>query len=162
MLGHLGAWLTLGGTVLPQLVFVQLLSCVQLFSTLQIAARQTSLPFTISHAQTHVHRVSDAIQLSHPVSPSSLPALNLCSIRVFSNELALYIIGSLHWLFPVPKYWNIIVSPFNEYSGLISFRIDWLILLSKGLSRVFSRTTVRKHQFFSAQPPLWFNSHICT
>ena len=54
--------------------------------------------------------------------------------------------------------------PSREYSGLISFRIDWFDLLerSKGLSRVFSSTTVRKHQFFSTQPSLRSNSHTCT
>ena len=51
----------------------------------------------------------------------------------------------------------------NEYSGLISFRMDWLNLLqSKGLSRVFSNTTDQKHQFFSTQPSLWSSSHIHT
>ena len=55
------------------------------------------------------------------------------------------------------------ISPSNEYSGLISFRIDWLDLLaSKRLSRVFSNITVRKHQFFGAQPSLRPISHICT
>ena len=76
------------------------------------------------------------------------------SIRVFSNKSALHI----RW----PKYWSFSISPFNEYSGLISFRIDWFDLLAvQGLSRVFSNTT-QKHQFFSAQPSLWSNSHICT
>ena len=52
------------------------------------------------------------------------------------------------------------ISPSNEYSGLISFRMDWLDLLqSKGLSRVFSNTTVQKHQFFGPQFSLWSNSH---
>ena len=67
-------------------------------------------------------------------------------IRVFSNESALRI----RW----PKYWSFSfsISHSNEYSGLISFRMDWLdLLVSKGLSRVFSNTTVQKHQFFSAQ-----------
>ena len=76
------------------------------------------------------------------------------SILVFSNELALCI----RW----PKYWNFSfsISPSNEYSGLISFRMDWLDLLeSKGLSRVFSNTTVQKHQFFVTQPSLWSHSH---
>ena len=79
------------------------------------------------------------------------------SIRVFSNELTLCI----RW----PKYWNFSfsISPSNEYSGLISFRIDWLdSLLSKGLPRVFFSITTQKHEFFGAQPPLWSNSHICT
>ena len=75
-------------------------------------------------AQTHVHRVGDAIQPSHPL-PSPSPLLSIFpSIRVFSNESALHIM----W----PKYWNFSfsISPFNEYSGLISFRIDWFDLLA--------------------------------
>ena len=80
------------------------------------------------------------------------------SIRVFSNESALHI----RW----PKYWSFHfnTNPSNEYSGLVSFRIDYILtyLLSKGLSRVFSSTTVLKHQFFSAQPSLWSNSHLHT
>ena len=69
-------------------------------------------------AQIHVHQVSDAIQPSHPLLlllPSIFP-----SIRIFSNELVLCI----RW----PKYWSFSISPSNEYSGLISFRIDWLYL----------------------------------
>ena len=77
------------------------------------------------------------------------------SIRVFSNELAFHI----RW----PKYWrfSFSISPSNEYSGLISFRIDRFdILAVQVLSRVFSSTTIQIHQFFSAQTPLWSNSHI--
>ena len=104
-------------------------------------------------AQTHVHQVGDAIQPSHPLS-SLLPSI-FPSIRVFSNESAL----CSRW----PKYWSFNISPSSKYSGLISFRTDGLISLqSKGLSRVFSNTTVQKHQFFSAQSSLWSNSHICT
>ena len=74
--------------------------------------------------QTHVHRVSDAIQLSHPLWSPSLPTLNLSSVRVFSNESVLHI----RW----PKYWSFSfsISPSNEYSRLISFRMDWLDLLA--------------------------------
>ena len=71
--------------------------------------------------QTHVHRVSDAIQPSHPLSSPSPPASIPRSIRVFSSESALRI----RWL----KYWSFSISPSNEYSELISFRIDWLDLL---------------------------------
>ena len=74
-------------------------------------------------AQTHVHRIGDAIQPSHPLlSPS--PAFNSSSIRVFSNESALHI----RW----PKTWtfSFVISPPSEYSGLISFRIDWFDLLA--------------------------------
>ena len=96
--------------------------------------------------QTHVHWVGDAIQPSHPLSSPSPPALNLSQHQGLSNESALCI----RW----PKYWSFSfnISPSNEYSGLISFRMDWLISLQfKGLSRVFSNTTVQKHQFFYAQ-----------
>ena len=82
-----------------------------------------------------------------------LPSI-FSSIRVFSSELALHI----RW----PKYWSFSFSnsPSNEYSELISFRIDWLDLLAvQGLSRVFSSTTTQKHQFFHIQPSLWSNSH---
>ena len=74
--------------------------------------------------QTHVHGVGDAIQPSHPLSsPSFLPPVPP-SIRVFSNESVLRI----RW----PKYWifSINITPSNEYSGLISFRMDWLDLLT--------------------------------
>ena len=75
-------------------------------------------------AQTHVHRVGDAIQPSHPLLTSSPSAFNLSQIRVFSNESVLCI----RW----PKYWNFSfsLSPSSEYSGLISFWMDWLNLLA--------------------------------
>ena len=74
--------------------------------------------------QTHVHWVDDAIQPFHPLSSPSPPALNLSSIRVFSNELVLWIRG--------PKYWSLSfnISSSNEYSGLVYFRMDWLDLLA--------------------------------
>ena len=67
------------------------------------------------------------------------------SIRIFSKESAVH----LRW----PKYWSFSfnISPTNEHQGLNSFRMEWWIALqSKGLSRVFSNTTVQKHQLFSA------------
>ena len=79
---------------------------------------------------------------NHPIfcHPLLLPPSIFPSIKIFSNESVLHI----RW----PKYWSFSfnISPSNEYSGLISFRIDWLDLLAvKGLSRVFSNTTVQKH-----------------
>ena len=105
-------------------------------------------------AQTQVHQVSDAIQPSHPLSSHHLilchPILLLPSIfpsiRVFSNESVLHI----RW----PNYWSFSfnIRPFNEHSGLISFRIDfWIPLQSKGFSRVFSNTAVQTHRFFGSQ-----------
>ena len=87
--------------------------------------------------QTHVHWVSDAIQPSHPLSSPSPPALNLSWHQ-----------GLFQWVsssHQVAKYWSFSfnISASNEQPGLISFRVDWLDLLqSKGLSRVFSNTTV--------------------
>ena len=74
--------------------------------------------------QTHVHRVCDAIQPSHPLSSLLLLPSIFPSIRVFSNESVLGI--------RQPKYWSFSfrISPSNEYSGLISFRSDWLDLLT--------------------------------
>ena len=75
--------------------------------------------------QTHVHRVSDAIQPSHPLSSPSPPAPNIPpSIRVFSNESTLH----MRW----PKYWSYSFSiiPSKQIPGLISFRMDWLDLLA--------------------------------
>ena len=82
-------------------------------------------------------------------APSILP-----SIRVFSNDSVLHI----RW----PQYWSFSfnISPSNDYPGLISFRMDWLSSVqSKGLSRVFSNTTVQKHQFFGTQLSLFQLSH---
>ena len=74
--------------------------------------------------QTHVHRVGDAIQPSHPLSSPSPPALNLSQHKGLLNESALRI----RW----PKYWSFSfnISPSNEHPGLISLRMDWLDLLA--------------------------------
>ena len=74
--------------------------------------------------QIHVHWVSDVIQPSHPLSSPSHPALNLSHIRVSSNKFAFCI-----WW---PEYcsFSFSICPSNEYSGLISFRIDWFDLLA--------------------------------
>ena len=104
-------------------------------------------------AQTHVHRVSDAIQPSHLLSSPS-PAFNLSQHQgLFSNELVLCIM----W----PKYWSFSfsISPSNECSGLISFRTDWLDLLAvQGtlkslLQHHSSETSILWHSaFFIVQP----------
>ena len=90
--------------------------------------------------QTHVHRVGDAIQPSHPLSSLLLPSI-FPRIRVFANELVLRIRWPKDWTF------SFSISPSNEYSGLISFKIGFISFQSNGLSRVFSSTTIWKHQF---------------
>ena len=110
-------------------------------------------------AQIHVHWVTDALLVSHPLSSPSPPALNLSQHQGLSSESALHITQTKYWSF------SFSISSSDKYSGLISFRIDWFDLISslpKGLSRVFSSTTIRKHQFFSTQSALWSNYHIHT
>ena len=114
--------------------------------------------------QTHVHRVGDAsIELVMPSSHLILchPLLLLPSIppsiRDFSNESNLH----MRW----PKYWSFsfTISPSNEHPELISLGwTGWIFLQSKGLSRVFSNTTVQNHQFFGPQLSSQSNSHIHT
>ena len=147
---------------MKELSFAQLNSVALLFPPLCNPTDCSTPGFPVHHqllelAQINVHQISNAVQPSHPLSSPSPPAFNLSHIRVFSNESALFI----RW----PKDWSFSfsISPSNEYSGLISFKIYVLISLqSKGLSRVFSSTTVQKHQFFGTQLSLWSNSHIHT
>ena len=96
--------------------------------------------------QTHVHQAGDAIQPFYSLLSPSPPTFNLFQHQgLFKCQLC------IRW----SQYWSFSfsVSPSNEYSGLISFRMDWLDLLAvQGtLSRVFSSTTVQEHQFFGAQ-----------
>ena len=78
----------------------------------------------LEFTQTHVHRVGDTIQPSHPLSSTSPPALIPASIRVFSNESTLRMRWPKHWSF------SFSISLSNEHAGLISFRMDWLDLLA--------------------------------
>ena len=107
--------------------------------------------------QTHVHRVGDAIQSSHPLSSPFTPTPIPPSIMVFSSESTLH----MRW----PKYcsFSFSISPSIEHPGLISLEwTGWISLQSKGLARVFSNTTVQKHQFFGAQLSSQSNFHIHT
>ena len=131
-------------------VVVQLLSHIWLLTIPWTVAGQASLSFIISW------RLLKLMYMRWYCPLLFLPSI-FPSTRVFSIQSALRI----RW----PKYWSFSfsISPSREYSGLISFGIDWLISLqSKGLSRVFSSTTVQKHQFFGSQLSLWSNSHIHT
>ena len=104
---------------------VQSLSCVQLCDPIDCGRPGLPVHYQLLElAQTHIHRVRDTIQPSHSLLYPSPPPSIFYSIRVFSNESVLCI----RW----PKYWSFSFSvrPSNEYSGLISSRIDWLDLLS--------------------------------
>ena len=105
------------------------------------------LHYLSEFAQTHVHWVSDAIQPPRPSSSPSPPAFNLSQHQ-----------GLFKWVsfsYQVAKYWSFSIQDWFPLglTGLIS-------LQPKGLSRVFSSTTVKKHHFFSTQPSLWSNIHI--
>ena len=127
---------------------VQLLSCVRLFATPWTAAHQASLSITNSGSLLKLMSIESVMPSNHLIlcrpllpSPSIFP-----SIRVFSNESALHI----RWL----KYWNFSfnISPSNEHSGMISFRMDWLDLLAvQGTLKSLLQHHSSKHQFFGAQ-----------
>ena len=134
------------------------LSCVWLFATPWTAAHQAFQVFTISWSLLKLMSNDVVIPSCHLslCCPLLLPSI-FPSIRVFSSESAL----PIRW----PKYWSFTfsISPSMNIQGWFPLESASLVsLLSKGLSRVFSNTTVQKHQFFHAQHFLWSNSHIHT
>ena len=120
---------------------VQLFSCVRLFTTPQTAVLQASLSITNPQSLLKLMSMESAMPSNHLIlcCPLLLLLSIFPSIKVFSSESVLCI----RW----PKYWNssFSISPSNEYSGLISLR-------SKGLSRVFSNTTVQKTSIIQQSP----------
>ena len=133
---------------------VQLLSCVQLFTTPWTAALHTSLSIINSCSLLKLMSIKSAMPSNHFILchhlllPSIFP-----NIRVFSNESVLHI----RW----PKYRSF---SFNIcLSGLISFKVDYFDLLAiQGTLRAFSNTIFQRHQFFGAQLSLWSTSYIHT
>ena len=128
---------------------------VQLHVTLWTAAHQASLSITNSGSLLKLMSIKSGMPSSHLIlcSPLLLPSV-FPSIRLFSNESVLCI----RW----PTYWSFSfsISPPNEYSGLISFRMDWLDLLAvQGTLKSLFQHHGSKHQFFHTQLPLWSNSH---
>ena len=127
---------------------LQSLSLVWLFVTPWTAAHQASLSITNSWSLLKLMSIESVMTSNHLILcypllflPSILP-----SIRVFSKESVLRI----RW----PKYWSFSfsISPSNEYSGLISFRMDWFDLLAvQGTLKSLLQNTVQKHQFFGTQ-----------
>ena len=107
-------------------------------------------------AQTHVHWVNEAIQTSHPLPSPSPPAGNL------SQHQDLFPIGRLFASGDQSTGASASARPMNIQDWFPLGLTGWISFQSKGLSRVFSNTTVQKHQFFSSQPSLWSSSHIHT
>ena len=141
---------------------VQFSSVAQLCPTLCHPMNRSMPGLPVHHqlpefTQTHVHRVSDAIQPSHPLSSPSPPAPNPPNIRVFSNESTLRMRWPKDWSFSFSITWTDHTQDWSPLGWT-----GWISLQSKGLSRVFSNTTVQKHQYFSAQLSSQSNSHIHT
>ena len=119
--------------------------------------RTPGFPFTVSWSLLKLMSIELMMPFDHLLLCCSLLLLPSIfpRIRVLPHELALCI----RW----PKYWSFSISPSSEPQGSFPLALTGLIsLLSKGLLRVFSHTTVQKHQFFGAQPSLWFNCYIHT
>ena len=143
----------------PQFSSVQSLSRVRLFVTPWIAARQASLSITNSWSLLKLMSIESMMPSSHLILCRPLLLLPPIppSIRVFSSESTL----RMRW----PKYWSLAsasVLPMNTQDWSPLGCTGWISLQSKGLSRVFSNTTVQKHQFFGAQLSSQSNSHIHT
>ena len=137
---------------------VQLLSRVQLFVTPWTTARQASLSVTNSRSSFKLMSIESVMPSSHLIHchPLLLPSI-FPSIRVFSNESALWIRWPKNWSFS----FNISLSVNTQDWSPLRWT-GWTFLQSKGLSRVFSNTTVQKHQFFHAQLSLQSYTHIHT
>ena len=138
-------------------MFLQSFSHVWLFANSWTAARQASLSFTISKSFLKLMSFESVMPSNHLIlyCPLLLLPAIFPSITVFSTELALRIRWS--------KYWSLFSAsalPMNIQGWFPLILTGLISLQSKRLSRVFSSTTFQKHQFFTAQPSFWSNSHI--
>ena len=139
--------------------YVQLPSCIQLFVTpMDSSMPGLPVPHHFSEfVQVHVHWIGDAIQPSHPLLPYAPFAFSLSQNQGFFQR-----VGCWHQVAKVLAL-SFSVSPSNEYSGLISFRIDWFDLLAfQGTFRSLLQQHSLRHQFFGVLPSLWSSSHNCT
>ena len=120
-----------------------------------------SMPGLVHHqlpeiTQTHVHWVGDAIQPFHPVIPFSFHLQSFPASGIFKW------VSSSHKVESIGAIALASVLSMNIQSWFLLGLTSLIFLQSKGLSSVFSSSTIRRHQFFGAQPSLWSNSHICT
>ena len=138
---------------------VQSLSCVQFFATPWIAAGQASLSITISLSLLKLKSIKQVIPPNHLIlcRPFLLLLSILSSFRVFSSKMALHIRRPKHWSL------NFNISPSNEYSGLLSFRIDCFDLAAvQGTLKSFFQHHIQKVSILWCSAFLWSNCHICT
>ena len=138
-------------------VVLQSLSRVQLLATPKTAARLASLSITNFRSLLKLMSFQSVTPSNHLIlrRPLLLLPSIFPSIRLFSNESALHIRWWKDWSF------SFSISSSNEIQDWSPLGwTDWIFLQSKGLSGVFSNTTVQKHQFFGTQLSLWSNSHI--
>ena len=135
----------------PTWVIVQSPSHVQFFVTPWTSTPGLSVPHhLLKFSQVHIHCIGDAIQPSHLLIPSSPSAQSFPASGTFQ-----WVRCSLRW----SKYWSFSIIPSNEYSELISLKLDCFDLLTvQGTSGVFSRTIVWRDQFFSVLPSLQSSS----
>ena len=136
-------------------IVVQLLSHVWLCNPMDCS----TLGFPVLHhllelAQTHVHWVGNAIQPSHPLSAPSL------TLNLSYNQGIFQRVGSLHQAAKELEHQSSVL-PMNTQSWFHLGLTGLISLKSKGLSKVFSSTTIQKYQYFSAQPSLRSSAHIC-
>ena len=141
------------------LVVVQLLSCVQLFATPWTAALQASLSSAVSRSLLKLIAIESVMPSNHLILcrpllflPSIFPSIRsfpMCQLFTSAGQ-------------SVGASASTSVLPMNTQDWSPLGWTGWISLQSKGLSRVFSNTTVQKHQFFGAQPSLWFSTHIHT
>ena len=133
-------------------------SCPTLSDTMDCSMQGLPIHFQLPEfTQIHVHWIRDAIQPSHPLLTPSPPTLNLYQHQGLSNESVFRIRWAKYWSF------SFSICPSKQYSGLISFRVDWLDLLAvQGTLRSLLQHQVQKHPCFSAQLSLWSNSHMHT
>ena len=142
---------------------VQFSSVAQSCPTLSDPVNRSTPGLPVHHqllefTQTHLHWVGDAIQPSHPLSFPSPPALYLSQHQGFFQMSQLFTSGGQS----IGVSFSTSVLSMNTQDWSALGWAGWISLQSKGLSRVFSNTTVQKHQFFGAQLSLYSNSHIHT
>jgi len=148
-------YLTLDRHVVPIFLKLLLFSVTQSCLTPWTAARQASLSFTNSYSLVKFMSIELVMPSNHLILYDDLLLLLpliLPSIRLFSNDSVLHI----RWSTGASALASVL--PMNIQGWFPLGLIGWISLQSRGLSRVFSNTTVKKHQFFDAQPSLWFNS----